>query len=260
MHSTIGKFLRALEKALLVNTPWEAPSYVYVPPTETTGGGLYGASTSTASSSSSGAGSDEDSLLPPGASTPMFSPIPFLRRPDADESMGMDLDAPGTSGVNVEEGLMSPLVLSEGGSNNNIRFADAPTDRSPTPEPDESSPTEATSPASPVSTITSQVHIGPKDPGHQSYLGRVDELDTGPLAQSAVKNGGNGEEREDEIMTPGAGEGGNMTPHGMSDKPVPISSTTVLGEEERKIAGIPKASLNDRFVKAETEGGEGKED
>ena len=41
-------------------------------------------------------------------------------------------------------------------------------------------------------------------------------------------------------MTPGAGEGGNMTQHGMSDKPVPISSTTVVGEEERKIAGMPR--------------------
>jgi hypothetical protein len=40
-----------------------------------------------------------------------------------------------------------------------------------------------------------------------------------------------------------SGEGGNMAPHGMSDKPVPISSTTVLGDEERKSAGIPKASL-----------------
>jgi hypothetical protein len=37
MHSSIGKFLRAVEKALLVNTPWDPPSYTYVPPSQTTG-------------------------------------------------------------------------------------------------------------------------------------------------------------------------------------------------------------------------------
>ncbi len=257
MHTSIGKFLRALEKALLVNTPWEAPSYTYVPPVEMTSGGLYGASSSrSVSSASSESGSDEDSLLPPGASTPMFSPIPFLRHPNADGmEIDMDMIQGRTSGKDVEEGLMSPLVL--GDHSTEAQMTDTTAIRNSTPEPDPSASPTKPSPVSPLSDTTSaatQVAIGPSDPGHQSYLGRVDELDTGPLSQT-VNNGAKGEDGEDEIMTPGAGEGGNMTPHGMSDRPVPISSTTVVGEEERKIAGIPKTSLGDRFVKAEDEAG-----
>jgi hypothetical protein len=253
MHSSIGKFLRAVEKALLVNTPWDPPSYTYVPPSQTTGEAIFGAGGST-SSASSDAGSDEDSLLPPGASTPMFSPIPFLRHPNADESPSMEVDGQGSNSRGQEEGLMSPLMLG-GNSEHGANLASS--DKSPKDEhaaggaSDESHPKSAspTTPAHPASSST-PVTIGPSDPGHQSYLGRVDELDTGPLAQPANSNGEK-TEREDEIMTPGTGEGGNMAPHGMSDKPVPISSTTVLGDEERKIAGIPKASLGERFVKAD---------
>jgi hypothetical protein len=58
-------------------------------------------------------------------------------------------------------------------------------------------------------------------------------------------------------MTPGAGEGGNMTPHGMSDKPVPISSTTVVGEEERKIAGMPRMGSAEKDQK-DAQGGDAK--
>jgi hypothetical protein len=81
-------------------------------------------------------------------------------------------------------------------------------------------------------------------------MGRVDELDTGPL-QTPPNALSTGEQREDEVMTPGAGEAGNMAPHGMSDKPIALSSTTVLNEEERKIAGIPKGNLGDRFVQSD---------
>lgn len=83
-------------------------------------------------------------------------------------------------------------------------------------------------------------------------MGRVDELDTGPL-QTPPNALSTGDKREDEVMTPGAGEAGNMAPHGMSDKPVALSSTTVLDEEERKIAGIPKGSLGDRFVTSDSD-------
>lgn len=210
--------------------------------------------------------------MPPGASTPMFSPIPFLRRPDTEASdpIAMDLDATdgdigqGTNGRSLEDGLMSPLALgdspaaSETSSSEPFRFADAPSIRSPTPEPDEASSSSPTKPApessSPISPTTSNAattpimpstaaaseQTTPSDPAHQSYLGRVDELDTGPLNTPPPARAGGTEPREDEIMTPGAGEGGNMTQHGMSDKPVPISSTTVVGEEERKIAGMPR--------------------
>jgi len=81
-------------------------------------------------------------------------------------------------------------------------------------------------------------------------MGRVDELDTGPL-QTPSNALSTGDSREDEVIAPGAGEAGNMAPHGMSDKPVALSSTTVLDEDERKIAGMPKGTLGDRFVQSE---------
>jgi hypothetical protein len=84
------------------------------------------------------------------------------------------------------------------------------------------------------------------DPGNQPYLGRVDELDTGPLQGSV--NGGTahasdgGESREEERVAPGTGEGGALTPHGMSERPVPISSTTTIHADERRIASLPSGS------------------
>ena len=58
-----------------------------------------------------------------------------------------------------------------------------------------------------------------------------------------------------------------MTPHGMSERPVPISATTTVQSKEeegagRKVAGLPRTksvlSLSERFAAAEgTEVGEG---
>lgn len=219
MHTSLGKFLRALEKALLVNTPWEAPSYTYIPPASASNGFAY-------KSSSSDAGSDEDSMMPPGARTPMFSPIPFLRHDEVEDNIPMDIDGGGRT---LEDGLMSPLNLQSGDSG---RFGDALGVRSPTPEPDEVQGGPQSPKASLSPTLT-DAPSGTSDPGHQSYLGRVDELDTGPLSDP--------QGQEEEVTTTGTGEGGNMTPHGMSEKPVPISSTTVINEE-RKIAGMPKTA------------------
>jgi len=87
-------------------------------------------------------------------------------------------------------------------------------------------------------------------------MGRVDELDTGPL-QTPPNAPSTGDKRDDEVVTPGAGEAGNMAPHGMSDKPVALSSTTVLNEDDRKIAGIPKGNLADRFVQSDEGGSSG---
>lgn len=128
--------------------------------------------------------------------------------------------------------------------------------RSPTPEPEETTSntvsvevvqdqdiemiSESSIPqgAVPLDGSPSVPHSG--DPGNQPYLGRVDELDTGPIHANPIipNNGRTGREEEHEGIMSGAGEGGAMTPHGMSEKPVPISSTTVISEEERRIAGI----------------------
>lgn len=252
MHSTLGKFLRAIEKALLVNTPWETPSYTYIPSQTRIGNGAFSNLGST-SSASSDAGSDEDSLMPPGSMTPMFSPIPFLRQDELGEPIPMDIDGQEPGNRSLEDGLMSPLNL-EGahgnGTDGSFRFGDAPGVRSPTPEPDDmqdNSPTKSSPPSkdstSPTAFSASTIMpAGSSDPGHQSYLGRVDELDTGPLNATIPQNGSKTDGRDEEIVTPGTGEGGNMTPHGMSDKPVPLSSTTVVNEEERRIAGMPKGT------------------
>ncbi len=145
------------------------------------------------------------------------------------------------NGRSTDDGLMSPLMLGEDSANpsGGFQYAAAPNVRSPTPEPEEMAST----------------HLSGSDssnPGHQPYLGRVDELDTGPLPSTATINGnGHAADHEDPGAGDGAGagEGGNMTPHGMSDRPVPISSTTT----ERRVAGIPRSGLRDRFVAGQSE-------
>ena len=182
----------------------------------------------------------------------MFLPIPFLVRPDAENDGDMRMAMEGgqemehghANGRSTDEGLMSPLIL--GGESSNpsgtFQFSPAPSVRSPTPEPE-----ELDSPPSLAGSESS-------DPGHQSYLGRVDELDTGPLTStlpSHVNGFKPGLEYQDHGA--GAGEGGNMRLHGMSERPMAISSTTTMGLRERPVAGLPRGGLSDRFVSGGTE-------
>ncbi|KAL7424178.1 hypothetical protein Q5752_001764 [Cryptotrichosporon argae] len=225
-HSSLGKFLRAVDKLLGVTTAFQPPSYVPVP--------VDAGAASTAR--------DDDSTVPPGASTPMFSPVPFLTiRPeptDGDEDGDGDSLLPDVSDRDDGDGLMSPLML----ENSNGFFGGTSAGRSPTPEPEE----DVEMPAAASSSASSRVATSPPpalpthndDPAHQPYLGRVDELDTGPLTSPPS----NGHAAQDDIATTGtigAGEGGAMPAHGMSERPVPISSTTVV-DDSREIAPLPR--------------------
>ncbi|OCF36636.1 hypothetical protein I316_01888 [Kwoniella heveanensis BCC8398] len=310
-HTTLGKFLRAVEKTLLVTTPWEPPSYTPTPASLLPNriSSVSGGSTISGSSDN---GYDSDSTMPPGSTTPMFSPIPFLTHQESDE-LGLTLDglANGTnSGRSLDDGLMSPLMLND----NSGVFGSAANPRSPTPEPEDAEgegEAEASADASGAKTVHGHQDDGDtemssstgndainidqpdadndndalpprpsaaqgqyesiehSDPAHQSYLGRVDELDTGPILATSSANsdpsssssppadGHLHKKRSDEVVPlPGTGEGGNLTPHGMSDKPVPISSTTVVKDEmgDRSIAGLPRTTsektLSERFVSA----------
>jgi hypothetical protein len=247
------------------------------------------------------AATDPDSTIPPGSTTPMFSPIPFLR---SDMDDGIAAVMPGVSAVGGEQdtemengtnphldiGLMSPLTLGggegdregdgeregggEGGLTNpsSFQLAQSPNVRSPTPEPEDEENAgagagEGSARAEDIEMDVIDISSGAadvpqtsSDPGHQPYLGRVDELDTGPImtdpSVTVATNGhghghgqgghGNGmEPREQDMSTPGTGESGTMTPHGMSERPIPLSSTTVVhdlpagGGEERKMASLP---------------------
>jgi len=222
-HKTLGKFFRAIEKILLVSTPWEAPSYTYVP--------------GTTFSAPEHASISTDSTMPPGMGTPQFSPIPFLRRPspEAEGSGSSGSDAPGG---HTEEAMMSPLILGQGDTNEAIaeeyRLDETSLARSPTPEPEESQP-QPSIPSEDIEMSSAPATPSSSDPGNQPYLGRVDELDTGPIQENRdEQNSG-----RDDGGAPGTGEGGALTPHGMSERPVPISSTTVIADEERKIASLP---------------------
>ncbi|WVQ71817.1 hypothetical protein IAR50_001359 [Cryptococcus sp. DSM 104548] len=294
-HSSLGKFIRAIEKSLLVTTPWEAPSYEYVPPStfrEHVGGsGSLSSFSSPGSNSSSSF--DSDTTVPPGSTTPLFSPIPFLVRPSSDPAAasasenGQLATANGSNGS--EEGLMSPLLLSE----EKTTFAA----RSPTPEPEESNaeairrsdeagdldtemaplspePADIPRPSAPAPLNDPTSPTAPSaDPSNTSYLGRVDELDTGPIPADSLEDAGikrrtsNASSVKAEVeaeldrgnMVGGQGEGGNLMPHGMSEKPVPLSSTTVVpedgaapGVEGRVIKGLRRSEsekgLRERFV------------
>lgn len=219
LHTSVGKFLRAVDKMLTVTTAYAPPSYVYVPPQPFALDGP--GPTSPASVISE---MDADSTVPPASMTPMFSPIPFLAGDELGEPM-LDGDGPAPS-----EGLMSPLMLSaeggSGGGGNGAAFTTQAANngaRSPTPEPE--------SEGSGNGAGNSVGNGTENNPGSTPYLGRVDELDAGPLAHANGKD-------EGEVAT-GHGEGGNMTPHGMHSRPEPISSTTVIKDEEREIAPLP---------------------
>ena len=242
-HSSLGKFLRAIEKCLLVTSTWEQPSYDPEPLSLFSASQAFPASSISSSPARSTVSmDDEESMMPRGSATPMFSPIAFLPRDDADGG-DMDVDPPPGQEQRLEDGLMSPLMLGGESSPNpatgGFQFAPSPQVRSPTPEPE---PGSSKSPPCPRAA-QNESH----DPGHQSYLGRVDELDTGPVKPSPTTGEGNAEDGAQ-----GAGEGGNMVQHGMSDKPVPLSSTTVVKDEERKIAPIPK-TLEERFTSGSAE-------
>jgi hypothetical protein len=67
----------------------------------------------------------------------------------------------------------------------------------------------------------------------------VDELDAGPI----TTNGHHADDDElSEAGSVGVGERGDMTPHGMSERPVPLSSTTVIAEAEREIAPLRRSA------------------
>ncbi|WOO81367.1 Serine/threonine-protein phosphatase 4 regulatory subunit 2 [Vanrija pseudolonga] len=269
MHSTIGKFLRAVDKTLNVTTPYAPPSYTYVPPSA-----LPITLSPGSPHSSMSAESDVDSTVPPGSMTPMFSPIPFLAiRPD------MEMLGEGRT----DEALMSPLLLGEssrmGGAGSVFasqqqqqpqqqqhqqqqqqqqqqRPEQAAGRRSPTPEPEddaEPTATEATSngASDPPAASSSEAEAEVTDPGHQPYLGRVDELDSGPITANGHSADKDKDEHDDGPR--GVGEAGNMTPHGMSDRPVPLSSTTVITESEREIAPVPRTRSQSTSIATEEE-------
>ncbi|GMK55075.1 hypothetical protein CspeluHIS016_0201310 [Cutaneotrichosporon spelunceum] len=225
LHSTLGKFLRAVEKTLNVTTPYEPPSYTYVPPPS-----LFPME-SEGSPSASPASMCINSTVPPGSMTPMFSPIPWASGgTDALGEPMLDVDD-----GHGDDGLMSPLMLSEGSG---VFASQQGRSRSPTPGPEDEDGEaggvggdDNVSVVGPGGSRGRAVAEGP-DPGHEPYLGRVDELDSGPI----VTNGFHGEDSR----PVGVGEGGNMPAHGMSNLPVPLSSTTVIGEPRRDIAPLPR--------------------
>lgn len=235
-HTSIGKFLRAVEKMLTVTTAYAPPSYVYVPPAQ------FDLGAGPTSPSSVISEMDADSTVPPASMTPMFSPIPFLAGDELGEPM---LDQEGNPG----DGLMSPLMLS--GESNGVFAPQQPQNgsggagasgRSPTPEPEEEGGAGGAEAGAAGAAAAGGDGAGAgnsetsetsetTNPGNEPYLGRVDELDAGPLAHT------NGADEGD--LATGRGEAGNMTPHGMHSRPEPISSTTVIKDDEREIAPLP---------------------
>lgn len=266
-HATFGKFSRAIEKSLLVTSPWGAPSYVYIPPSNFAAYPGVGP-ISSASSPSSDGGSESDSTVPAGSTTPLFSPIPFLVHPSHEPALAVDTGHPEASN-RTEEGLLSPLNLSE-------EKTPSSSGRSPTPEPEDSIAMTSGPSINDIDIDTEMVSPGDiprpenpqgtSDPANTSYLGRVDELDTGPLPtseqvgikrRSSTSSSSSQMEvgsRETVVMA-GQGEGGHLAPHGMADKPMPLSSTTVVKDEPeggRMIKGLRRneseKSLGERFV------------
>ncbi len=259
-HKSLGKYLRALQKVLLVTSNWDPLPSSPPPPTQSSSSRLY-------SQSSAVFGSES-----PHSSTPLFSPIPFLMESGSLEPDSFRLDEGDPSD---SAGVMNPMSLNlDVGPDHSATvrppnmMMDDPNNHPPNPLILAS----ANSGASVPNGGESADHHREREP----FMGRVDEMDSGPLLSSptiivspsnphALHTNPSAERQYGE----GTGESGNMVPHGISERPQAISSTTTLSpmnQEEtssspegsptaRKVARLPRTTsmgnLSDRFVKAE---------
>ncbi len=276
----LGKYLRALEKALLVTSPWDA-----LPSADAVGEEERHTLAFTASASA--------------AATPLFSPIPFLVRNGSVEPDGFRLDGglrgsggPGDEGGNMEGG--GPWdAESEAGRRRDS--ADLDHDMNADVQADGSGSGTVRPRLGPPMLLFGEDADVPRPldgvssaPHHEPFMGRVDELDAGPLlpGTAAAPGGPAPAATQDDphalhSVSPttgagfrdGTGEAGTTIPHGMSERPQPISSTTTLPSSppagpttpaadsplsprsHRKFAPLPRTTsmgnLADRFVKAE---------
>ena len=184
-HTLLGKYVRALERVLLVTSPFEFP-----PDREEHDEGVSGVQP----------GTDRPGV-PPGLALerPLFGLIPFLQPQDGEMAV-----MPGTSaaasvggGGAATSGLDIGLESSSSSSSSTGL---------PPSDPIESTPTEP-------------------------FLGRVDELDAGPLIKPSTDPSmvGGGTSSQDPHQLHDVKEGGGgVILHGVSDRPRAISSTTDL--------------------------------
>lgn len=177
-HTLLGKYVRALERVLLVTSPYEFPPEGDDEHDE----GVSGIQP----------GTDRPGV-PPGLALerPLFGLIPFLQPQDGEMAV-----MPGTSAAAAVGG---PSGMDMG--------------------IESSSPSSAGSSSGPIES-------NPTEP----FLGRVDELDAGPLIKpSPDPTSAGGTSSQDPHQLHDVKEGGaGVILHGVSDRPRAISSTTDL--------------------------------
>jgi hypothetical protein len=183
-HTLLGKYVRALERVLLVTSPFEFP-----PDRDEHDEGVSGVQP----------GTDRPGV-PPGLALerPLFGLIPFLQPQDGEMAV-----MPGTSAAAaVGGGATSGMDMGVESSSSSSSFSSSGL---PPSGPIESTPTEP-------------------------FLGRVDELDAGPLIKPSTDPtmvGGTSSQDPHQLHDVKEG-GGGVILHGVSDRPRAISSTTDL--------------------------------
>ncbi|KAL7412268.1 hypothetical protein BDY24DRAFT_393819 [Mrakia frigida] len=208
LHSASGKYLRAIERTLLVTSSWSPPVHA-----SDTNGFLPGSTTHRDGDSSSSSSSDGGT--PRYANTPIFSPIPFLAQDEPDASGSL-----GTGGeIETKAILMSPLLLNspDPSSSSSTGFSSSPFPSSS----NASVPTMDLFPTSLPPTTTSS-----SSPTTPSVLSTseitVDELDMGPISTSTLPPIASSSSSTNIALSP------TPQPHLISPRPVALSSTTTL--------------------------------
>jgi hypothetical protein len=319
-HSSIGKYLRAIEKNLLVTSTYDNGEQDGENGEQPASGGFPGMNGTMGprSRASSVSSSSSTSSL----NAPLFSPIPFLveRRiinpdgtpvstpatlpgtassetdvPTSSLSLNLNISTRPTGGEDIAMNGADgdrPGTPMHGVSQESMQLAGVRDDRT-----DQEPLNHLALSTSAVSVLAqngngSNGHEMGKpletstDKAHEPFTGRVDELDAGPL-QHTTTHASPSDPHQLHLPPDasaagahhqeGTGERGTMTPHGMSDRPQAISSTTDLNavvphaatrETEmmepplpmgkdggRVIRGLPRTSsmvsLGDRFVTGE---------
>lgn len=207
-HTSVGKYLRAVERVLLVTTPFSP-----APPPSTSG--------ADADPTTIAPGSGNP-LVPPAFALekPLFQPIPFLMREGEEGESGAEVAGAGFMAAAVHPGALKSQQQDTVDQNSHMEV-DSDAIQGSGRHPSTIDPSNAAAP--PVITTTPAVTTDPS--GSEPFLGRVDEMDAGPLSGngSAPPSRHHLTDASSSQETPTG-----VVAHGLNEAPQALSSTTDL--------------------------------
>lgn len=286
-HTSIGKYLRAIEKNLLVTTTYDADTGEDAENgNPSSGGGFPGMSNGSVRSRTSSVSSTSSASS---QTAPLFCPIPFLVERRLINPDGTPISAPatlpGSGGTSDVDAHVSALSIDLNATRQDgdvvMQGPQQGEARPGTPMHDQQSfypdALKESAPLSHLALATSGVAAFaqngtngasqtdvPTDTAHEPFTGRVDELDAGPLLHQSTPASPSDPHQlhlpppDDDTTTrhqEGTGERGTMTPHAMSDRPQAISSTTDLSASASASSALSSSPFSQKPMDPPQPGG-----